>query len=120
MSATSSDELQPAAWGGGELRGSKSRKSSAQRSGKTASVLPPEEQAQPKARPSSPPCVSLTAAPLALRRVAVARWDFISILLTAKRVKSLFTRAGDGFFVQGRIFRAPWGNLVKTHKCILT
>ncbi|WP_299458294.1 hypothetical protein [uncultured Rikenella sp.] len=26
----------------------------------------------------------------------VARWDFISILLTAKRVKSLFTRAGDG------------------------
>ena len=29
-SATSSVELQPAAWGGGELRGSKSRKSSAQ------------------------------------------------------------------------------------------
>ncbi|WP_300856813.1 hypothetical protein, partial [uncultured Rikenella sp.] len=26
----------------------------------------------------------------------VARWDFISILLVAKRVKSLFTRAGDG------------------------
>ncbi|WP_299457257.1 hypothetical protein [uncultured Rikenella sp.] len=25
----------------------------------------------------------------------VARWDFISILLTAKRAKSLFTRAGD-------------------------
>ena len=29
VNATSSDELQPAAWGGGELRGSKSRKSSA-------------------------------------------------------------------------------------------
>ncbi|WP_297832598.1 hypothetical protein, partial [uncultured Rikenella sp.] len=31
---------------------------------------------------------------------AVARWDFISILLTAKRAKSLFTRAGDGFHAQ--------------------
>ena len=30
------------------------------------------------------------------RAVSVARWDFISILLTAKRVKSLSTRAGDG------------------------
>ncbi|WP_300852095.1 hypothetical protein, partial [uncultured Rikenella sp.] len=29
---------------------------------------------------------------------AVARWDFISILLTAKQVKSLFRRASDGVF----------------------
>ena len=31
---------------------------------------------------------------------AVARWDFISILLTANRVKSLFKRAGDGIFAR--------------------
>ncbi|WP_294598986.1 hypothetical protein [uncultured Rikenella sp.] len=30
----------------------------------------------------------------------VARWDFISILLFAKRVKSFFKRAGDGFFAR--------------------
>ena len=101
--ATSSDELQPAAWGGGGLRGSVSRKSSAHlasdfrpilsgsgcgvRPGaaeKPKSVFPPEEQAQPKAKPSSPPRVRLTAAPLSLRHIPVARWDFISILLTAK------------------------------------
>ncbi|WP_297628800.1 hypothetical protein, partial [uncultured Rikenella sp.] len=35
---------------------------------------------------------------------AVARWDFISILLTAKRVKSLFRRTGDGVFAHGRVF----------------
>ena len=46
-----------------------------------------------------------------LRRSArlflVARWDFISILLTAKRVKSPFRRSGDGVFAHGRVFRAP-------------
>ncbi len=54
--------------------------------GKPETVFPPEEQtrAQPTARLSSPPRVSLTAAPLSLRRITVARWDFISILLTAK------------------------------------
>ncbi len=31
---------------------------------------------------------------------AVARWDFISILLTANRVKSPFKRAGDGIFAR--------------------
>ena len=79
--------------------------------GKPITVFPPEERARPKARPSSPPRVCLTAAPLSLRRcrsaparwacllLTVARWDFISILLTAKRAKSLFRRAGDGFFV---------------------
>ncbi len=61
-------------------------------------------KAKPKARPSSPPRVSLTAAPLSLRRISVARWDFISILLTAKRVKSLFRRTGDGVFAHGRVF----------------
>ncbi|WP_300601579.1 hypothetical protein, partial [uncultured Rikenella sp.] len=38
---------------------------------------------------------------------AVARWDFISILLIAKRVKSLFKRAGDGFFAHHSFF-ARW------------
>ncbi|WP_300744563.1 hypothetical protein, partial [uncultured Rikenella sp.] len=38
--------------------------------GKPATVFPPEEQqAQPKAEPSSLPRISLTAAPLALRRI---------------------------------------------------
>ena len=36
---------------------------------------------------------------------AVARWDFISILLAAKRAKSLFKRAGDGF-LRGIVFFA--------------
>ncbi len=62
-------------------------------------------RAQPKACPSSPP----VSASLRLRfrsAAAVARWDFILILLTAKRVKSLFKRAGDGFFMQGQSFFA--------------
>ncbi len=66
-------------------------------------------KAQPNPRPKALPRVSLTAAPLPLRRcrsalerwacllLNVARWDFSSILLTAKQVKSLFKRAGDGF-----------------------
>ncbi len=59
--------------------------------------------------PCPPHCGSAVAPP----RFAVARWDFISILLTAKRVKSLFKRAGDGFFAHhfffARLFfvRAP-------------
>ncbi len=36
---------------------------------KPQSVFAPEERAQPKTQPSSPPRVSLTAAPLSLRRV---------------------------------------------------
>ena len=51
--------------------------------------------------PCPPHCGSAFAPPR-----AVARWDFISILLTAKRVKFLFKRAGDGFFVQGQVFFA--------------
>ena len=38
---------------------------------------------------------------------AVARWDFISILLTAKRVKSLFTRAGDRTLRGSSFFARP-------------
>ncbi len=37
---------------------------------------------------------------------AVARWDFLSVLLVAKREKSLFTRAGDGFFARTKRRRA--------------
>ncbi len=37
--------------------------------GKPVTVFPPEERAQPKARPSSLPCVRLIAAPLSLRRI---------------------------------------------------
>ena len=63
---------------------------------------------------------------------AVARGDFISILLTAKRAKSLFKRAGDGRasnrteLQSGRpksSFRSlsrAWGNLVKMCRHILT
>ncbi len=50
--------------------------------GKPITVFASEEQAQPKTRPSSPPRISLTAAPLSLRHIPVARWDFISILLS--------------------------------------
>ncbi len=55
-SATSPDELQPAAWGGGELRGSKSRRSSAQ-----------------STDPCRPHCGSAFAPP---------HFNFISILLS--------------------------------------
>ena len=93
--ATSSDELQPAAGGGGELRGSKSRKSTVHsppclsvsgcgvrpghrrcpaagpavlRTAKARPHTPPEEQAQPKARPQfsapgPPHCGSAVAPP---------------------------------------------------------
>ena len=64
---------------------------------------------QPKARPNSPPRVHFTAAPLSLRRVSVARWDFISILLTAKRVKSLIYAGGRRIFcMQIEFCRAPY------------
>ncbi len=49
--------------------------------GKPQSVFPPEEQAQPKARPR----VSLTAAPLALRRVCRRPRQFLPDWLTANR-----------------------------------
>ena len=97
----------------------KGRKSTA----KIPALCPPKEQTQPKAQPNSPPRVRLTAAPLSLRRcrsalerwpgllLNVARWDFISILLTAKRAKSLFKRAGDGFRAPARfiLFRLTAG-----------
>ena len=51
--------------------------------------------------PKHSPVLRPVSASLRLRcrsaAFAVARWDFISILLTAKRVKSPFRRAGDGF-----------------------
>ena len=67
-----------------------------QRGAKTVCGFAPEEQSQPKALPR----VCLTAAPLSLRRCrsALERWQPIPL-----------------FFV-----RAPLGNLVKTHRCILT
>ncbi len=81
---------------------------SAQRGGKTVIDFPARRTvAAQNTAQFSAPC-SPTAAPLSLRRcrsarerweyllLNVARWDFISILLTAKRVKSLFKRAGDG------------------------
>mgnify|MGYP001080320793 CR=1 FL=1 len=110
-SATSFVELQSSVCRCVGLRDPKGRKSSA--------------PIQPQAQPNSPPRIRLTAAPLSLRHFifralteilfkraprvrmisfsssrargfsSVARWDFISILLTAKRVKSLFTRADD-------------------------
>ena len=59
-SGTSSVELQSAAWGGGELHGSSNRNCNAP----FCKIRP-----RPKARPSSPPRVRLTAAPLPLRRI---------------------------------------------------
>ena len=70
---------QSAAWGGGELRDSKSRK------------------AQPNPRPKALPRVCLTAALLSLRRVCRRPLGFHLDFAVAKRVKSLFRRAGDGF-----------------------
>ena len=96
MNATSPDELQYAA--GGELRDSASRNYNAPF---TAPVLRGSSSERPPAplmrrsrrgRRFREPRYSLslkalsrvllTAAPLSLRRVSVARWDFISILLT--------------------------------------
>ena len=58
---------------------------SAQRGGKTGYGFPARRTARPKARPSSLPRIRLTAAPLSLRHIPVAR----SLKL--------------GFFVQGRV-----------------
>ncbi len=61
-----------------------------------------------KQSPKHAPVFRPVSASLRLRcrsaTFSVARWDFISILLTAKRVKSLFTRADDGVFVSGQVF----------------
>ncbi len=69
----------------------KGRKSTAHSPTKNKAQSSPQFSA-----PCQPHCGSAIA-----RRLCVARWDFISILLTAKRVKSLFKRAGDGVF--GRV-----------------
>ncbi len=55
VSATSPVELQPAAWGGGELRGSKSRRSSARRGGKTVFGFPARRTSTAQ---FSAPCLS--------------------------------------------------------------
>ena len=47
------------------------------------------QQVQPKARPSSPPRVRLTAAPLSLRRVSARLARFILFRLAAEIVESL-------------------------------
>ena len=87
VSATSPDELQSAAWGGGELRDPMGRRSSAQ---STAPILRP------------------VSASLRLRFRSAALFarlrDSFYIRLTAKRVKSLFRRAGDGVFAHDRVF----------------
>ncbi|WP_294594391.1 hypothetical protein, partial [uncultured Rikenella sp.] len=70
---------------------------------KPITVFAPEERARPKARPSSPPHVRLTAAPLSLRHIPVTRWDFISILLSQnERNPFLGGRATD--FVHNSFF----------------
>ena len=74
----------------------------------------PKNKHSPKLAPVLCPVSASLRLRLRSAAFAVARWDFILILLTAKRVKSLIYAGGR------RIFRAPWGNLVKTHKCILT
>ncbi len=56
--------------------------------GKPFSVFPPEEQAQPKVRPSSRPCVSPTAAPLSLRRCRSALERWVYLLLNVARGNS--------------------------------
>ena len=143
VSATSSVELQPAAWGGGGLRGSKSRRSSAQSTAPFCGIRPQFKRSKPagptvtsvaglrgrRLRPArlcepqelgpkrSPVCASLR---LRFRSaVSVARWNFISILLLQnERNPSLSGRATE-FYVKSSFSRA-WGNPVKTHKCILT
>ncbi len=93
--ATSSVELQPAAWGGGELRGSANRKSNAffcrvrpvAHSPRAAKPLG-DEAGDPKGLhkhcPQLAPILRPVSASLRLRcrsAAAVARWDFTSILL---------------------------------------
>ena len=113
LSGSSSPCLQKsAARGGGELRGSKSRRSSTQSPAKSKTQLTAQISAQrtarPKARPNSPPRVSITAAPLSLRRVCRRPLGFHLDFANAKRVKSLLRRAGDGFFARAKFFCAPF------------
>ena len=111
VSATSSVELQSAAWGGGELRGSKSRRSIAQGPANGTAQSSSKSTAQFCA-PCQPHCGSAVAPPVPLgtRKIArsipipVARWDFISILLSQnERNPSLGGRATD-FCSKSRFF----------------
>ena len=81
---------------------------SAQRGGKTDCGFPARRAGTAQ---KLAPVLRLVSASLRLRfrsAATVARWGFISILLTAKRVKSLFTRAGDGFFGKIDFFARLW------------
>ena len=55
-------------------------------------------RAQPKACPSSPPRVRLTAAPLSLRRVFARLARFIHIRLPPKSLNRFFRRGARGYF----------------------
>ncbi len=70
-SATSLDELQSAAWGGGELRGSKSRKSSANNSARFAVQNSPPILSGSTCRPSPPERQSRWATGPTVRRTAL-------------------------------------------------
>jgi len=69
VSATSSDELQSAAWGGGGLRGSKSRRSN-------IPFTAPFCEVRPRARPPAPAygvrCAPRTAIPLGIALLALS------------------------------------------------
>ncbi len=81
---------------------SKARPSAA---GKPITVFPPEEQqAQPKAEPSSLPRISLTAAPLSLRRACRRPRQFLPDWPSANRQNMSFKRAGDGFLARSGFF----------------
>ncbi len=124
--ATSSDELQPSAWGGGGLRGSASRRSPAHSSSgarrhppmasslsvqaveacgaqSNVSCGPPLREASARAtlrvaeaRPKASPRVYLTAAPLSLRRVYRRPRQFLLDWPSANQQNMPFKRAGDG------------------------
>ncbi len=87
--------------------------------GKPQSAFPPEEQAQPKARPSSPPRVRLTAAPLSLRHCRRPR-QFLPDWPNANRQNMPFKAGGRRSFCTKSSFSRALGNLVKTRKRILT
>ncbi len=141
VNATSSDELQPSACRGGGLRGSASRTSTASihrpHSAKFVLGAPPRAaiaslsprtaiphgialfalpQIQPKARPISPPGVSLTAAPLTLRRISVARGNSCRLALGQPTEYALLRGRATEFLRGSSFFARLRDSVISAHR----
>ncbi len=114
VSATSSVELQPAAWGGGGLRGSKSRRSSAQSTAPFCGIRPQFKRPKP-AGPKATSVAGLRGERLRPARLCESQEHSPKLVPVPCPVSaSLRLR------YRSAAFSRAWGNPVKTHKCILT